>query len=354
MTDTAELPVADRTPEALRRARAENPKKRARDLADMLGVTEGDLVAAEVDGVNVVRIDPTIDRLFPLIGTLGTVMALTRNDSCVHERDGVYQDFHGGEHASMVLGPDIDLRMFPRHWVHGFALSNGDKRSIQIFDAAGDAVHKVHLRPASNVEAFDALVAELRLEDQTPGIETGPRAPVEPAKSNPEKLEILRKEWDGMTDTHQFLRLTAKLKMNRLGAYRIVGAPYVAPLKPEVVTALLHKSAEAQVPLMIFVGNMGCIQIHAGLVHRIEPMGPWINVLDPGFNLHLRADHIAEVYLVRKPTKGGPAISIEAFDAKGGIIAQFFGKRAEGQTGNEAWNTLAEAVAAEHALTAEV
>jgi hypothetical protein len=44
-------------------------------------------------------------------------------------------------------------------------------------------------------------------------------------------------------------------------------------------------------PVMIFVGNMGCIQIHGGPVEKIVPMGPWINVMDPRFNLHLRADH---------------------------------------------------------------
>jgi putative hemin transport protein len=58
-------------------------------------------------------------------------------------------------------------------------------------------------------------------------------------------------------------------------------------------------------------------------------MGPWQNVLDPGFNLHLRRDHIAEVWAVDKPTQRGPAISVEAFDAEGGLILQIFGLRKE-------------------------
>ncbi|MCA2014032.1 hemin-degrading factor [Cereibacter sphaeroides] len=317
-------------PATLRAARAENPKSRARDLAETLGVTEAHLVAAMVDGVEVVRIDADLDRLIPAVQTLGPVLALTRNDSCVHERDGSYLDFRAGAHAAMVLGPDIDLRMFPRHWVHAFAVREGEKRSVQVFDAAGDAVHKVHLRPASNVAAFDALVTALRLEDQSDRLETAPRAPVEAAKGNPEKLEILRKEWDGMTDTHQFLRLTSKLKMNRLGAYRIIGEPYAKLLQPEALNEALRRAAHDQVPVMIFVGNAGCIQIHAGAIHRVEPMGPWMNVLDPGFNLHLRADHVAEVWLVRKPTRHGLAISIEAFDARGALILQMFGQREAG------------------------
>jgi putative hemin transport protein len=335
MSDLAELPVIDRSPAALRLARRENPKLRARDLAAKLGVSEGELLASGVDGVSVVRLDPHPDRLMPLIGTLGPVLALTRNESCVYERDGTYLDYRSGEHAAMVLGPDIDLRLFPRHWVHGFAVIEGDKRSVQVFDAAGDAVHKVHLRPASDGTAFDTLVAALRLADQSEGLAAQPRAPVEAAKGNPEKLDILRKEWAAMTDTHQFLRLTSKLRMNRLGAYRSVGEGWTERLAPEAVAEALRHAAEQQIEVMIFVGNMGCIQIHGGRIHRVEPMGPWLNVLDPGFNLHLRADHLAEVWLVRKPTKHGMAVSIEGFDAEGGLILQIFGRRAPGNEGSK-------------------
>ncbi|MCC5971183.1 MAG: hemin-degrading factor [Pararhodobacter sp.] len=314
-------------PESLRNAISANPKARARDLADTLGVTEAALVAAQVDGVQVVRLDPALDPLFKHIQALGPVLALTRNESAVHERDGTYVDYRSGLHAAMVLGPDIDLRMFPRHWVHAFAVTKGARRSVQVFDAAGDAVHKVHLREASDIAAFEALVDTLRLPDQSDTLALTPREPVEAAKSDPARVDILRKEWAALTDTHQFLRLCSKLKMNRLGAYRIAGEPYARLLSPAAIEAALRGAAKAAVPVMLFVGNRGCIQIHGGLIHRIEPMGPWLNVLDPGFNLHLRADHLAEVWLVNKPTRHGAAISVEAFDKDGALILQLFGKR---------------------------
>jgi putative hemin transport protein len=53
---------------------------------------------------------------------MGEVMALTRNESCVHERRGVYSDYRTGAIAAMVLDPEIDLRIFPAHWVHAFAV----------------------------------------------------------------------------------------------------------------------------------------------------------------------------------------------------------------------------------------
>jgi putative hemin transport protein len=105
---------------------------------------------------------------------------------------------------------------------------------------------------------------------------------------------------------------------------------------------MFHKAAERPVPIMCFVGNRGCIQIHSGPVSSIKPMGPWINVLDETFHLHLRTDHIAEAWAVRKPTKDGHVTSVEVFDAKGSMIIQFFGKRHEGQGERDDWRLLAE------------
>jgi putative hemin transport protein len=85
--------------------------------------------------------------------------------------------------------------------------------------------------------------------------------------------------------------------------------------------------SEAKQKVILFVGNRANIQIHWGEMENIKVMGPWLNVLDPRFNLHLRDDHVAEVYVIEKPTKRGPAVSIEAFSADGGLIFQCFGER---------------------------
>ncbi|MCP2936632.1 hemin-degrading factor, partial [Salmonella enterica subsp. enterica serovar Typhimurium] len=86
---------------------------------------------------------------------------------------------------------------------------------------------------------------------------------------------------------------------------------------------------------MCFVGNPGMIQIHTGPVHRIEVMGPWLNVLDPGFNLHLRQDLVDQTWIVRKPTADGVVTSVELLDAAGETIALFFGERKPGKPERE-------------------
>ncbi len=321
----------------IRNLRAENPKLRARDLAEAHGLPEAALVAAHL-GAGATALQAHPDRLMPLAGELGDVMALTRNRNCVHERKGIYKTYHSGSWAQMILSSEIDLRLFAKHWVHAYAVVEGDKRSVQVFDAAGDAVHKIHLTPASDVAAFDRLVEALAIPAEMPLFEA--RKPVEGPRAVPEATNALRAGWAAMTDTHQFLGLVKDQGMNRLGANRIVGAPHARALPTGAVLSALELAAFSEIPVMIFVGNAGCIQIHSGLIGKTVMMGPWINIMDPRFNLHLRGDRIAEVWHVVKPTATGPAVSIEAFDGDGELILQIFAYRKD--RSGDAWNALVE------------
>lgn len=332
-----------RHPEEIRTASGENPKMRERDLATKLGISEAQLVAAHV-GDTVTRIDAHPDGIMAAAQQLGRVMALTRNESCVHEKVGVYDNYHPGNHAAMVLTADIDLRIFPSHWKHAFMVEKQTdeavRRSLQVFDAAGDAVHKIFLRNPKGFAAWADIVQTLRTDDEGQTVDVVARVPAETPKADLTNVDILRKEWSRMTDTHQFMRLTSKLKMNRLGAYRIAGEPHVRALELNAVDDALRAVAGSGLEVMVFTGNKGCIQIHSGPIESLREMGPWQNVMDPAFNLHLRKDHIAEVWGVEKPTKRGMATSIEAFDAQGALILQIFGVGKEGNDHRPAWTKL--------------
>ncbi|MCD9149120.1 hemin-degrading factor [Pseudophaeobacter flagellatus] len=337
-------------PQTIRQLRQDHDTLRDRDFAAQFQITEAQLVAAYV-GHGVTPIAAEIDAIFPRLADLGEVMALTRNDACVIEKIGHYSGYHPGKHAAMVLNPDIDLRLFPRHFISAFAVERsydggGIRRSLQFFDAAGDAVHKVHLRPASDLAAWDSLLADLALSDPSDQLEVAPRQAPEPARADPDKAALLRTGWAKMTDTHQFRKLTGDLKMNRLGAYRLAGAPLACPLAPSAVDTALQAIQDTGTEVMIFVGNPGCIQIHTGPVKNLRRMGPWQNILDPGFDLHLRLDYLTEVWAVNKPTKRGAAVSLEAFDAEGRVILQIFGHRDETGDHRHAWEEIVAALPA--------
>lgn len=338
--------MADRKPLSsrdIRAARRDSDRMRPRDLADSLGISEAELLAAHV-GHGTTRIDAHPDRLMPAVDPFGEVLAITRTPSCVHEKRGAYHDYHSGDHAAMVLAEEIDLRIFPRHWVHAFAVDEageaGPRRTLQVFDAAGDAVHKVFLRPESDHSAWGQTVRALALPDQVDHLRVEARRPVEPARPRADRAVELRARWTEMTDTHQFLGLASKLRMNRLGAYRVAGAPHARALAPSALVALFEGLAGSGIAPMVFVGNQGCIQIHSGPIGTVRPTGPWFNILDPGFNLHLRADHVAEVWAVEKPTRRGTALSVEAFDAEGALILQCFAVRKPGNDHGPAFAKL--------------
>lgn len=333
-------------PHEIRRMRAENPKMRERDLAAQLGISEAELVAAHC-GEGVARVEPRVNDLLTGLEPVGEVMALTRNESAVHEKIGVYDKVVTGEHTAMALGENIDLRIFPKVWAHGFAVEKRDgdeiRRSLQFFDAAGEAVHKVHLRPSSNLYAYQKLVDQLISPNQEPTVALGSVAEDDaPGELTPQTVDELRERWSKLTDVHQFFGMLRTLKLSRQQAVQMIGKDYAWKLDPEAVTAMFNAAADSGQPIMCFVGNRGCIQIHSGPVKSIKPMGPWINVLDETFHLHLRTDHIAEAWAVRKPTKDGHVTSLEAYGADGKMIIQFFGKRHEGEVERADWRSLAE------------
>jgi putative hemin transport protein len=320
---------------------------RERDLAAQLGISEAEFVAAHC-GDGVLRIEPRVNDLLAGLEAVGEVMALTRNESAVHEKIGIYDKVVTGDQNAMVLGENIDLRIFPKIWVHGFAVEKRDgdeiRRSLQFFDASGEAMHKVHLRPASSLDAYQKLVAALSSADQSQSVATEPVEDREGPESPPSAgaFDDLRERWSKLTDVHQFFGMLRSLKLSRRQAVRMVGQDYAWQIDNDAVTAMFNHAAQGAIPIMCFVGNRGCIQIHSGPVQNIKAMGPWINVLDETFHLHLRADHIAEAWAVRKPTKDGHVTSLEAYGADGKMIIQFFGKRHEGQGERDDWRFLAE------------
>ncbi len=334
------------SPAEIRAFRAENPKMRERDIAAQLKVSEAALVAAEV-GISATRIDGSALKLLERVAELGEVMALSRNESAVHEKIGVYENIKTGGQGAIVLGENIDLRIFPSRWVHAFAVTKKDgdqeRLSLQYFDKAGTAVHKVHLRPASNVEAYHSIVNDLKIEDQSQDFVADDSKTVADESGSVTKDE-LRDHWSKMTDTHEFFGMLRKLKIGRQAAVRTVGDDYAWQLDNTATAEMMHASVKSGLPIMCFVGNDGIVQIHSGPIVNIQPMGPWINILDETFHLHLRQDHIAETWAVRKPTKDGHVTSVEVYGANGEMIIQFFGKRHEGSAERADWRDIVESL----------
>ncbi len=322
--------------------KTEKPRLRIRNAAEELGVSEAELLMTDL-GETVTLLTPDFAGILTDVEVLGKVMALTRNEECVHERKGIYKngDF-SSPHAQLFVGEDIDLRIFLNSWKHAFAVVDGDKKSLQFFGKDGLALHKIYLTKDSNEAAFDALVEKYKAENQTPTIlfEAIP-AKAEEKPDSEIYVEAFQKAWSELKDTHDFFSMTRKFGVSRTQALRLASSEFVTKLETSAVEILLNKASEEKLPIMVFVGNRGIIQIHTGEVNKIFWQGSWINVMDPDFNLHLDTSKIAEVWLVKKPTEDGLVHAIEVFNEDGDFIVQFFGKRKPGIPELEEWRNLA-------------
>ena len=218
------------------------------------------------------------------------------------------------------------------------------RRSLQFFNIAGDAIHKIHARPSTHLDVWQRLVDSIRLPDQSDALET---APLKKATCIPDAeipVAELRDRWSAMTDTHQFALMIRALKISRLSANAAVGDDFSWPIRNEAIVSMMEQAVAEELPIMCFVGSSGCIQIHSGPIRNLKQMGPWLNVMDEDFHLHLRTDHIVSSWAVRKPTDKGHVTSVECFDANGDLIIQFFGKRIEGQDERSGWRGIVEAL----------
>lgn len=99
------------SPADIRAFRAENPKMRERDIAAQPGVSRQPSLRPKSAFCHPHR------RQRPEASgarrrTSAKPLALSRNESAVHEKIGVYENIKTGGQGAIVLGENIDLRIF--------------------------------------------------------------------------------------------------------------------------------------------------------------------------------------------------------------------------------------------------
>jgi putative hemin transport protein len=143
-----------------------------------------------------------------------------------------------------------------------------------------------------------------------------------------------------MKDTHELFGILRTFGIGRLQALRLLPKEFAHPVDRLALRQLLRQAADDSLPIMIFVGSRGVLQIHTGPIHALKQYGDWFNVMDPGFNLHLHEPGIASAWVVKKPTADGLVSSLELYDARGEGILLSFSKRKPGQIESETWRAM--------------
>lgn len=317
-----------------------NPGIRIRNAAEMLGVSELALLCSEGPG-KVVRLAPVSAFSFVKgLPVLGEVLALMRNNHCVHEVTGSFSKARGNDLMALNLGQQ-DQRYFLNHWCHYFSVNDGERSSIQIFDCYGNALWKLYATVSTNMQEWRNFVSQLTCDKN---YSLNIREEVNEKKfssvpSDASKNQLLEK-WSQMQDVHQFHSILKSLQFSRQTAYEIAESVWTQEIASSDAERILRAASQQKVPLMIFTANRGIVQIFTGEVASLRRTGPWFNVLDPDFNLHLDTDAIKRGWKVTRPSKDGMINSVEFFDEKGDTIVTIFGKRQEGETERADWRKI--------------
>jgi putative hemin transport protein len=327
------------------------PGIRIREAAADLGSSEAELLATTI-GDETVRLEGNWQELVKRLPDLGKVMSLTRNNGCILEHKGAFQKVNtfGTEEHTMgtVIGP-IESRIFFKAWHVAFAVKQKKEEreliSLQVFDQAGEAITKIYLQEKSDTEAFEKIMNDFASMNQSPEQFTT-KYEAEIYKSEINKVSLLA-DWTALKDTHDFFPMLKKYNVHRYHAVELAEGKFSYRIHVSAIQQILQSAASEKLPIMIFAGNRGNLQIHQGKVKTIRLIErghtgeeKWLNVLDPDFNMHLRMDHVQDVWLVTKPTSDGDVTSVEVFDGKRDLIVQFFGLRKPGIQELGGWKNL--------------
>jgi len=341
----------------------QNPKVRIRDAALALNTSEMALVVTGC-GMQNIRLKPDFKEILERLESLGSVMALTRSDHAVHESHGVYQEMKSHGSVAFFFRPGIDARFFLDKWASAFAVNENDRDSLQFFDSKGDAVHKIYVTNETNYEEFSKLVQNFKSDNQEPFSEiqlvltpdntnqAGLISSIQEAKINPEKLTA---SWLAIRDVHEAGKIIKAYGNHRRNEiYQALGTDYAVPLAQNSIEEILETASRESVEIMIFAMNEAAVQIYSGAVKKLLRTGPWFNILDPGFNLHLRTECIGEIWMVKKPTEDGWVTSIDILDENGIEFLLIADNRVLGESESTAWQDICNNLIAEKNNKADV
>lgn len=317
----------------------DHPKLRIRDAAEKLGVSELELLL--LDDANITPLKGGWSELLKALEPVGDLMALSRNDAAVHEKTGVYKGLRGNDMMGLMIEKEIDLRLIFARWRYAYAVGSPQGRdSIQIFAADGSAIHKIYTTDTSDRYAWQEVVERFELPEedyQPPAVEAKQTTSVASEPLGADVQASFLSEWDGITDVHQFFGLLKRFEISRLQAMQAAENTWTYPVDVAQLPSFIEELAGTGLSIMVFVSNAGIVQIHTGPIERCMTMGPWFNILDPGFNLHLNTELLGRAWVVRKPTVDGIVSSVEVYDLRGELVMQLFGERGEGNPEQPRW-----------------
>ena len=251
----------------------ENKKTRIKNAADTLEVSEADLLSTEI-GENVFYLDiADYDQFFQKFISIDKIMLLIRSDYVVHEIivDSSKIIFKKDSLACSenpnlpftIFDPKLFKFVFFEKKIH----AGKELKSFQFFDINGKALIKIFLK-GLKTNRFEEIASEYKKEYQYD---------IQKAALNQNKKNInLIREVNILEREYNIKNYD--LKTNEINK--------------NILRYVLDGASNNSIPIRIHAFGDKINQNYRGLVKKIVDFGPWINVMDKYFNLHVLENNI--------------------------------------------------------------
>lgn len=312
-------------------------------------LSDAQLLAAHC-GQGVTRLSGDWESLIKTFPSFGEVRTVVRNSGARHETKGACQSVSMSQKAGLVT-KDLDLRLIIENWTFAFArvdgVGNRVRRSLHFFEDTGACVFELFCEPSESNGAFDAVVEAYASPDQS-RLQTvkAKQAIPRPRPEDADEAGLIS-DWRALRDTHAFIPMLMRRKVERTAAMRIAEGEFTRRLNKDAVVDLVRSAQSEEVPFMVFVGNRGAVQIHTGAVSGVSHKAEILRAQSEDFDLRIQLGKLKEAWMVRKPTSDGDVHSVELFDEAGENTLTLYGARKPGVPERDDWRELVSQVGGE-------
>ncbi|WP_034298552.1 ChuX/HutX family heme-like substrate-binding protein [Herbaspirillum sp. RV1423] len=283
---------------------------------------------------------PLLNRLTEL----GDLTEVTRNSSALLEKDNVSGALYVKNEIEFAPAEAMHLRIFYPQWEHGYALeehdacSGGKQYSLQFFDRYGSMLHKIVLGENGDIASFRQLVSDHAAAEQVSPLHLVlPQDDGDSADVKQIDVDALRAEWAHTHNHDDFIQRQEAFDRQRLRKLRLAGKAFAYQVANDSARVILQRMTEFGTSIMAQVGNAGIVQAYYGKIKNIRIKDSRLKIMNSGFRMQLREDHIDSVWVAKKPTTDGIITSLELFNRQGAHIASFLSKKSNGQPEPREW-----------------
>lgn len=286
----------------------------------LLRVSAAALIARGCGGP-VLRLDGRWSALLAALPTLGGLTVCVQHAALYQVAHGRFERGLLGNAGGYLLGPGLDLRVFPQHWTHGFAATDipadggAPVRMLAFFGADGAPLLGLRLGPDGDTRRFDRLVLRHRHADQSP------RLPAVALQNTPQPGDPLPYP-DGPLGGECY-PLFAAPQPGRLPALAAAGPSLARAVDPACIACLLRVAAGHRQPLAWLAGTPGALGGHSAALLRADRLGGRLRLSGAGFLAELDERAIAQAWVVHRPEglRSRARSTLELYAADGRLLA---------------------------------